>query len=221
MQLELNLNSYDKTENKVERNLYITNLKYLFQNDFNKPIQKIINSYNGLTIGEKRAAEISKKIAYSINKKSNRVCMYRVPRDKYYGDYYDTNGRKYDNYSRVDGNHIFIRTEKTTDYYGAERINVEIEYQAKHITTLYFDLKDGKFIYSPSQYEKYIYNQPSDVPELAQKIKDLYNNSITKIKELQEESKKQQDSINNNYMRSLTNGSLYIYGDYRDKLLED
>ena len=219
--LKQTINKLQNANNELEKNLYITNLKYILHNEFKGDIEKVINKYKSKTIGEKRAAEISKEVAKIINKNSDNTCVYRVPEEKWFGSYYDTTGKKYENYSDIEKGAIFVRAEKTQDYYGGERVNVEISFDSKSITTLYYAKKEDKYIYEPSPWNKLRFTNNEDVPDLALSIKELYNNSILKIRELKEEIRKQEQNINSEYMRALTNSSLYIYGDYRDKLIED
>lgn len=152
--LKQTLNKLEKSTNQNEKNLYITNLKYILHNNFKEDIEKIINKYKSKTIGEKRAAEISKEVAKIINKNSDKTCVYRVPEEKWYGSYYDTTGRKYENYSDIDKGAIFVRAEKTQDYYGGERVNVEISFDGKNITTLYYAKQEDKYIYEPNSWDK-------------------------------------------------------------------
>lgn len=215
------LNGIDTSKNEIEKNIYITDLKYILHNEFKEEIEKIINKYKSKTIGEKRAAEISKEVAKIINKRSDRTCVYRVPEDKWYGSYYDTTGRKYENYSEIEKGALFIRAEKKQDYYGKERINVEISLGSLNITTLYYTKNEDKYIYELNEWDKLRYIQVEEVPMLAQQIKELYNNSILKIEELKKEIEKQKNNINNECIRGLLNRYLYIYGDYRDKLIEE
>jgi len=215
------LDKLEKCENMIEKNIYITDLKYVIHNEYKEDIEKIINKYKSKTIGEKRAAEISKEVAKIINKRSDRTCVYRVPGDKWYGSYYNTTGRKYENYSEIETGALFIRAEKKQDYYGKERINVEISLGSLNITTLYYTKSEDKYIYEPNDWDKLRYIKVEDVPMLAQQIKELYNNSILKIEELKKEIEKQKNNINNECIRGLLNRYLYIYGDYRDKLIEE
>ncbi len=218
--LEPTLNKLDNASNEIEKNLYITNLRYIFHIEFKEQIEIILNSYKNKTIGEKRASEISKKIANLINKKANRICIYGVPEDKWRNTYYDTTGKKYEFYGDIPKNNISITTQKRTDYYNNDTIHVSISYNSLSITTIYFKIQDNKYIYEESNYNKRRYTPIEDIPALANKIKELYNNSVLKIQELKEEIKKQENNINNECIRGLTNNCLYIYGDYRDKLLD-
>lgn len=214
------LEKLEKCENMIEKNIYITDLKYIIHNEYKEDIEKIINKYKSKTIGEKRAAEISKYIAKLIYNRTDKICVYRVPEDKWYGSYYDSTDKKYDNYNDIEQNVLWVKAEKTQDYYGNERLNVSISFRNSNITTLYYAKKDNKYVYEPNEWEKLRYTSIEDVPNLAQQIKDLYNNSIQKIEELRNEIRKQENNINNECIRGLINNCLYIYGDYRDKILD-
>lgn len=219
--IKIIIDKLEQIDNNIEKNIYITDLKYLFHQNFKDDIEKIVNQYKNIQIGEKRAAEISKKVAKIINKNTDIICVYRVPEGNYWGEYYNTTGKKYDSYNDIENNTVFIRAEKNTDYYNNERINVEISIKNNNITTLYYAKENNKYIYEINDWEKLRYTNIEDVPDLALKIKELYNNSILKIEELRKEIRKQEDNINNECIRGLINGCLYIYGDYKDKLLED
>lgn len=215
------LHNYNNTNNMIEKNIYITNLRYLLHTNYKEEIEKIVNQYKSKTIGDKRAADIAKKVALLIGKNLDILTVYRIPDGKYWGTYYDNKGTEYETYSKIDKMALFISVERGQDYYGTERLSVGIAFPNKTIAALYYEKKDDDYKYEVNKWEKLRYTEIDYVPTLAIQIKDLYNNSILKIRELQEEIRKQENNINCDYMRSITNNSLYIYGDYRDKLIEE
>lgn len=215
----INLMTTENTKKAaIFNHLIVGNINYLLNKNITEEAIKILNKYINKGIGDKRQEEIAKKIGKIILKKAGVGYCYREKTGKYSSDLKDYN----DNIiAYEDSKELFYITIDRRCYYEHENlIDISFNFKGYSLKTLTFEQKENNFVYISDKWDKLIYTEPNQMEMITTELIKTYNNSIIKIKELEKEIEKQKNNINCEYIRTLSNRSLYIYGDYRDKLIE-